>query len=406
MALGGMLTATGSSPALHPLPTEQPLAMDAAAKAEGAALADSTIAGAAADAAPAELTRAGKAADTVGAEFVTAPAAADTAVAVPAEVTTAGAGAGVVHAEVIQAAAENAAGAVPADVITTRVAGNTADAMVTHVTTAGAAAADAADAVLAESTRAAAAADTATLETAATGGSASIMNLLSQVADPAAGDAGEPARDAMSTRTQMDHTHSHVPRCKHVSMADELHQGSPAAFIAAAAFSGAKGGMLFKTGNRGLGYYADICGLAPEAPMEGALGRVSSPAVEFRCGATSLAAEQLKEHCNHADVDSQPISPSATMFPISTASCIDNVSAGFSSQAPLVKQVLPNGKAMHTGQKEGEALEGKPEGRYEAGVSWQVKGDGVDGKADEGDKVGHYWGQALQYLDRSIQVCL
>ena len=327
-----MLTFTGSPSALHPPPTEQTLAVDAAAKAESAAPADSTIAGAAADADPAEVVTAGEAANTLDAEIATAPAAADTA------------------------------DAVPADVITTSVAACTADAATTDITTAGAASACTADAVLAENTRkaAAAAANTATIEAVTVGGSAGNMNLLSQVFDQAAGEA-----DAGAAKTQMDHTHSHVSCCKPVSMADELHEGSPAAFIATAAFSGAKAGMLFKTGTRGLGYYADAGGLAPEAP-------------------TSL---------------------STTMFPTSTASCVGNVSAGLSSQVPLVKQVVPIGTAVHTGQKEGEAREGDSEGRYEAGVNGQVKGEGVGGKADEGDKNGHYWGQALQYLDRSIQVC-
>ena len=386
-----MLIPTGSAFALHPSPTG---AMDAAANAEGAALADSTFAGAAADALPAEVTTAGEAADTVGAEIVTAPAAADTADVVPAEVNTSGAAAGVSSAKVTKAAATAAADAVPDDVLTTTVAADTAGAVFNVITMTGAAAADA---VLSENFRAAApaAADTATKVVATAGWVAGKMNLLSHVADQTAGDAADAA---FAAKTQTDTACSHVPCGKHVSMADELCKGSHAAFIASAAFTGGKAGMLFKTGDQGLGYYANTIHLTPNGPL------ASPSVVESRCTATSLVAKELKGHYNHADVDPRPISASVTMSPTSTASCVDNASAPLSSQAPLVKEVLHSGKAMHAGQKEAEALEGDSQGRYAAGVDGQVKGERVCGKGDDGDKTGHYWGQALQYLDCSVQV--
>ena len=348
--------------------------MDPAATAEGAALADSTVA-AAVDAVPADFTKVGEAADTVSAENETAPAAADTADAISAEVPAAGARAHVVPA------------------------------VMTVITTAGAAAANTSDAVFAETTRAAAAADTPTIEVAAAGGVAGKVNLQSQVADQAAGDTGEAVPHA---ETQMVNTYSHVPGCKLVSMADELQKSSLAAFLAAAAYSGAKGGMVFKTGDQGLGYYADPGGMASEPSMPEPLERTSPTAAGSRCSATNLAAKEPEEYCNYADVDSQPAfiqQLSAMVSLSSTATCMDDVSTGLCSQAPSVKEVLHKGKAMHTGQKEGEDLQGGSKGMYEAGVDWQVKGEGVGGKADNGDSTGHYWGQALQYLDRSVQVC-
>lgn len=369
--------------------------MDPAANAANAALADSTVAAAAADAVPADFARVGEAEDTVSAEHETAPAAADAADDISAE----GARAHVVPAEV-----ENAADAEPADVIVTGVAVDAADAVMTDITTAGAAAANTADAVFAEKARAAAAAaaDTPTVEVAAAGGVAGKVNLQSQVADQAAGDTGEAVQHA---ETQMVNAYSHVPGCKLVSMADELQKSSLAAFLAAAAFSGAKGGMVFKTGDQGLGYYADTGGMASALSMAEPLERASPTAAVSRCSAMNLAAKEPDEYCNYADVDSRPALLSAMVSPSSTAACMDDVSAGLCRQARFVKEVLHKGKAMHTGQKEGEDLQGGSEGMYEAGVNWQVKGEGVDGKADEGDNTGHYWGQALQYLDRSVQVC-
>ena len=385
-----MLIPTGPASALRPSPTEATLAVDAAANAEGAALADGTMAGAAADAVPAEGTRAGEAANTDTAEVPTAAAGPHD---VPAKFTKAAAA---------TAAAATAADAEPADVITTRVAAHTGTVINADMTIAGAAAADTADAVLADNTRAAAA-DTATIEVATAGGGvAGKMNILSQVADQAAGDAGEAAKDAVAPKAHMGNTHG---CCKPVSTADELHKGSVAAFIAAAAFSGAKGGMLFKSGDQGLGYYADTGGLVPAVTVVEPLERASPIAAESRRTATSLAAKKLKEHCMHAHVDPRLASSSAMMPPTSTASFVDNVSTDLSSHAPRVKEVLHGAMAMYTGQKQGEDLGGNSEGRCKAGLDLQVKGEGVAGKADEGDKTGHYWGQALQYLDRSVQVC-
>ena len=327
VALGGMLIPTGSACALQPLPTGQTLAMDAAVNSEGAALAVSTMAGAAADAVPAEHTRAEEAADTVGAEIVTATSAAD---AVSAELTTAGAGADVVPAEIIAAAAVNTADAVLADAQTSLAPADTVDAVMTDMTTA--AAADATDAVLVEHTRAAAAADSAEIKVAIAEGAASKMKLQKQVADQAAGDAAE---GAVAAKTQRDNTRD----SKHVSMADKLHSGSPAAFIAAAAFSGTKGGMLFKTGDQGLGYYADTVALVLEAPMESST-KASPKVADSRCRAPSLAAR-----------------------------------------------------------------EGDSKGSCKGEVEGQVKGEGVGGKADKGVNAGHYWGQALQSVDCSVQVC-
>ena len=198
------------------------------------------------------------------------------------------------------------------------------------------------------------------------------MNSLNQIAD----EEGVGVADAVTRSTQLDSTSSHVPHCEPQSVAEGICKGSPAAFIAAAAFTGGKAGMLFKSGHQGLGYYADA------SPAE----------AESKCRATSLAGKELP-----VDPHTTALSMSTDMC--STASCTDSVPGELSSKAPHAKGCMPkgNGKAIQSGQKEDRAMGDGLEGRCKAEADGQMKGD-------MGVKTGHYWGQALQYLDRSVQV--
>ena len=296
--------------------------------------------------------------------------------------------------------AADTACALPADMATAEAAGNTTDAVLAEGT-ATAAVTDTADAAITDGTVG---------EVATAGGVAGKMNLMTQVADQTAGDSdGDAVTDSVPARPQMPNTVSHVPGCKHASMADGHYTGSPAAFIAAPAFTGAKAGMLFKAGDQGLGYYADtLVSLSqrPEiTPVVQPLQRAAPSEAECRSGGTSLDARELKWHCNHADVHSRSEALSAMMSADSTAACTDNVSSVLSSAKVVMKEGLPNGKSAQTGQREGKAMEGSLQGRDAAEADAQVKGEWIDGEADRGTKGGHYWGQALQYLDRSVQVC-
>ena len=384
IALGGALIPTGSALPVHPPPTGQTPAMHAAADTGGAVAADVVTAGAAADTLSAGANTVGKAADTASA-----------AAAVSAEVTIA------------------RADPVAADNVTTGVAVDTADVSPAGMTTA--VAGNTTDAVLAEMTTTAAV--PATVDAAITGGTigkvatagavAGKMNLVTQIADQTAGD-GAAATGAVAARPQVHNTVSHVAGCSQpASMAYGRHTGTPAAFVAAPAFTGAQAGMLFKAGDQGLGYYADTLvalGQRPEVtPVVQPLQRAAPSEAECRCGATSLDARELKWHCNNADVCPEVLS--AMMYTDSTAAHTDKVSSVVSCDKVGMKEGLPGGNVLQAGQREGKAAEGNLQARDAAEADGQVKGEGIDGEADRGTKGGHYWGQALQYLDRSVQVC-
>lgn len=395
IALRGTLIPTASALPVHPPQTGQPLAMDAAAAAGGGAVPPEVMtAGAAADSLAADVTKAGAVGDALAAGIIKLGEPADTASAADAEVTTAEAGADPVAATIVSTGvAADPADVLPDDMTTAEVAGNTTHAVLAEGTTT-AAVADTADAVIADDTMG---------EVASAGGVPGKVNLMTQVADQTAGD-GHAVTDAVAARPQVHKTVSHVSDCKHASMADGRHTGSlPAAFLEAAAFSGGKTGMLFKAGDQGLGYYADILAHRPGTAVVQPLQRAASSEAKPSCGRTSMDARELEWHCNHADVRPQPEALLATMSTDSTPACTDNVASVVSNQVPVIKAGLPSGKAIQTEQREGKAEERKGKDAAEADV--QVKGAGTGGEAERGTKVGHYWGQALQYLDRSVQVC-
>ncbi|KAL3131069.1 hypothetical protein ABBQ38_000384 [Trebouxia sp. C0009 RCD-2024] len=232
---------------------------------------------------------------------------------------------------------------------------------------------------------AAATADAGCVDINTTGDVAGEMKSLHQASIEASGDAVTEAVPVAGSTEMASSLASQAPHCIIAG------GGSPAAFIAAAAFTGAKTGMLYQMGDEGLGYYADV----------------SSAEVEPSCKAPSVGKEP-NGFCSQADVHPQTTDSSHAVSAASTAAWADSVSDGLSSKAPNAEGVmLPSAAVMQSVQQKVEEVRSD-------GAAWgtklvetdggQVKGDGFGREAGGEGKAGHYWGQALQYLDRSVQV--
>lgn len=235
-------------------------------------------------------------------------------------------------------------------------------------------------------------ADTGRFDTTTAGDSACKTKPPSQASDESAVDDATEAA-AVVCSTELGNTLiGHTPHCTPVD------GGSPAAFFAAAAFAGAKTGMLFQMGNQGLGYYADAL------PAEIDSGCKAS-VVDSACN-PSMAGKQPSGICSRAASDLQTPDVSVAVSADSTASCTEGGSGGLSSKASSVKSTtLPNGAAaLSAGHKEVKKLTDDDKGSVLAEADGQAKGEGSGARGGWGSKAGHYWGQALQYLDRSIQV--
>ena len=213
------------------------------------------------------------------------------------------------------------------------------------------------------------------------------MKLPSQASMKTAGDV---VTEAVAVGCSPELASSLVSQVPHCTSAEG---GTPAAFIAAAAFSGAKTGMLFHMGDQGLGYYPDAS--LAEAQLR---SKASRP------------GKEPNGVCSHADVDPQTTDSSVAASTDSVASPTDGVSAGLSSNTSNVEgAILPSATVMASKQKQVEELrtDAADEGGVLPETHGQLKGQGLGEETEVGGgkATGHYWGQALQYLDRSVQVC-
>ena len=159
------------------------------------------------------------------------------------------------------------------------------------------------------------------------------------------------------------------------STSAELSDSTPhIAFLPSTAFAGAKAGFAFKLGHMGLGYYPD---------------RVFAQSATA-CKACSIVANGI------------PLKPCSPCAIACVASADSAASAADSTSAAQSAEEAKEGEAGETHVEHPDQAE-RPAPADDVGKTGEEARP--EGTADVHCDHGHYWGQALQYLDRAVQVC-
>lgn len=159
-----------------------------------------------------------------------------------------------------------------------------------------------------------------------------------------------------STSTELSHSTPHIE------------------FLPSPAFAGAKADFVFKLGHMGLGYYPDR------------LFAQSATA----CKACSTVA------------NGTPLKPCSSCANACVASANSAASAADSTSAAQSAEEAKEGEAGETHVEHPDQAE-RPAPADDVGKTGEEARP--EGTADVHCDHGHYWGQALQYLDRAVQVC-
>ena len=160
------------------------------------------------------------------------------------------------------------------------------------------------------------------------------------------------------------------------STSAELSDSTPhIAFLPPTAFAGAKADFVFKLGHMGLGYYPDR------------LFAQSAPACKA-CSTIPIAI---------------PLKPCSSCAKACVASADSAASAADCTS--VAQESAESAKKGEAGEIDVEHPDqaGRPAPADHVGKTGEEARPG--GTADVHCDHGHYWGQALQYLDRSVQVC-
>jgi len=205
-------------------------------------------------------------------------------------------------------------------------------------------------------------------------------------------------------------------------------------YIPATAFAGARADWVFKLGHMGLGYYPDAqpadSATACKAYSDWSTNPHNTPPKDCTsCIEVSAAKSDAgvsgtvpKSYASSAECAGKSIKrEESSVGQEAEGAAIE--AEGHTAAAESEKQGRQEGKAegaafgaeMHTATAESE-MQGRQEGKAE-GAALEADGHtataesekqgGPEGKADQAGKEcgnGHYWGQALQYLDSSVQV--
>lgn len=157
---------------------------------------------------------------------------------------------------------------------------------------------------------------------------------------------------------------------------DSDDSSSSVSFFPAKVCTGAKAGLVFKLGHMGLGYYPDTLS--------------AKLAAASKAGAAALAENAYDSPQN------------SVRYPAKVAATVTVPDMGKAADHAAIPDMKENGVKEETTSWTLEAAGKEAEASSERLGSGQ-KGDAqaAESKSDSG---GHYWGQALQYLDRSIQV--
>ena len=170
-------------------------------------------------------------------------------------------------------------------------------------------------------------------------------------------------------------------------------------FISAGSFAGSMSGMTFKYGTQGLGYYTDDALLA-----EAGSGSDTFSAPDGTCLAlhgtssalTGTLACKGAASVQHTTCVSNTVTHDSTSIKhTQTAAAVPTAVSNLHNTTKLVasKQGVQMGESQIT-----ESATNKKADTDEGARSTRHSGVAEDSQS------GHYWGQALQYLDRAIQV--
>ena len=174
-------------------------------------------------------------------------------------------------------------------------------------------------------------------------------------------------------------------------------------------FAGARPGFVFKLGLEGLGYYPDR---APSAlPAEPAEPAGDASHAEPAEGASHAEPAEGASHAEPAE-DASHAEPAEPAVPAEGASHAERAepAEGASHAEPAegasrAEAAMPSKSVQGklTDSKEGNQSRTSPTAQP---VFTSVGGAGSEemGGSDTGGSWQHYWGQALQYLDCSVQV--
>ena len=210
--------------------------------------------------------------------------------------------------------------------------------------------------------------------------------------------------DSLCTFTdkyQNNKSGSHVRIAEHGdctvdSAQDSVEGDSSAAFVPATAFTGAKNGLVFKLGHMGLGYYPDT----PHADLS------------IACKAQSALIEPTDSNSSSAQDISPSVQVAAPVVP--DTSSVDYVlGEGERAGVDVLKgEIGPAAGEQEAAQNRNLVLSHEEEMPVEgwaaeatADEEGESEGKGRAGGEDT-SQAGHYWGQALQYLDCTVQVGL
>ena len=187
------------------------------------------------------------------------------------------------------------------------------------------------------------------------------------------------------------------------------------------AFQGVKPGWYFSTGQYGVGYYADLSGHQHSAAQPPAQHPTDSQQL---AGAADLAAAAPAKQAAQADIlhsaaqGRQPASDSASAAaqPAVPGACAE----GAEQRSPVEQPATPTGVgAVHEcpSQEGGSACgsESSQPGEQAKEAGQRSTANDTAGAASEpiqggeqskagGEPAQHYWGQALQYLERSAHI--
>ena len=173
---------------------------------------------------------------------------------------------------------------------------------------------------------------------------------------------------------------------------------SSAAFLPATAFTGAKNGLVFKLGHMGLGYYPDT----PHADLS------------IACKAQSALIEPTDSNSSSAQDSSPSVKVAIPVVP--DTSSVDYVfGEGERAGVDVLKEEIgpaarEQGAALQRNivqSHEEEMPVRRSESKATADEEGETESEG-EGRAggEDTSQAGHYWGQALQYLDHTVQVGL
>jgi len=238
-------------------------------------------------------------------------------------------------------------------------------------------------------------------------------------------DADDDARKASSKES--DNKHGSLAAAHNVNaptaLVDSLHDGKlndnpscaenstgaiDSVLIPATAFSGARPDCVFKLGHMGLGYYPDAqpadSATACKAYSDWSTNPHNTPQDCTSCVGVSATTSDAgisgavpKAHVSSAEYIGKSINREE--------SSVGQEAEGGASEAQVHTATAESEKQ---GRQEGKAEGAASEDEGHTATAESEKQGGQEGEADQAGKErdkGHYWGQALQYLDSCVQVC-